>query len=70
MARHERVSIRIDCDGGCGSSELERDAVEKGWRRVEVSSSTVDGEPLARRGLELCPKCLAKIVVPGLEVAS
>lgn len=65
--RHERVSVRIDCDGGCETSELERDAVAAGWRRVEVVASTIDGELVNRGEVDLCPRCLAKVVVPGLE---
>jgi hypothetical protein len=67
MARQERVSVRIECDGGCGASELERDAMSRGWRRVEVVASKVDGELVNRREVDLCPKCIDSIVFPGVN---
>lgn len=66
MARHERVSVRVDCDG-CGASEIERDAIAQGWRRVDVAAATIDGEHVNSVEVDLCAKCLEAIVLPGVN---
>lgn len=58
--------MRVTCDG-CGSV-VQGDGAAGRWRRVTFQVETVpDGQPLRRVSLDLCRRCLGRIVVPGLE---
>lgn len=66
MTREETKTVRVTCDG-CGST-AQGDGIGGRWRRLTLQVETIpDDQPLRRVALDLCPRCLGRIVVPGLE---
>lgn len=67
MAREQEQWVRVTCDG-CGASAKCPPAPLDRWRSVRVSASLLEDGVLVREvELELCPTCLGRVQVPGLE---
>jgi hypothetical protein len=59
--------VRVTCDGCGNAAEGEPELVRR-WRQLTVELANLpNGEPIRRKSIDLCPTCIAEIVVPGLE---
>lgn len=67
MSVEQETRVRATCDG-CAAMVENGPELTARWRRVVIDlQSLPTGDPIRRASLDLCPGCLGKIVVPGLE---
>lgn len=70
MSVEQETRVRATCDG-CAAMVENGPELTRRWRRLVVELQTVpDGGPLRRTVLDLCPSCIGRVVVPGLEEAA
>lgn len=63
---HAAVTIMTAACDGCGSESKDQNALGQ-WANVQVSVRGLDGSTRRGEAVDLCPACLAKCYVPGLE---
>lgn len=69
MSRQSTTVEKVTCDG-CGRESSSSSSGPKGWRQVELVLRRLDGEQLRSGSVDLCPACLDRCEVPGLDARS